>query len=346
MADVVREILLCLLLAALLGLAIGWLARGLRARRVASEEAADFRRALEKVQAELRILGLAHAEAQRSLAGLQTAAVAGRDEAETLRKQLRDTEAERDAARQDTEGAQQRLSHLSQQVKDAEAARDTARVEAQGLSTALAEAESRGKEALGARDVHLVEVERLRAAQASASTPEATRQRLDTLRATLQAAESGWDAARAQAESALQQLSATRRQLADSEVDRQALAARLADAQSLLGEFRSKFDVPSPVPSPRRDDEVPVTAGPPSTATKAGAKNARDDLQKIRGIGPVLERTLHRHGVYSYAQIATWTPEDILAMSERLPGFHGRIMRDQWTTVARRLHIAKYGSPP
>ena len=78
----------------------------------------------------------------------------------------------------------------------------------------------------------------------------------------------------------------------------------------------------------------------------AQAQDERDDLQRIKGIGPALERTLHRAGVYRYAQIANWTRQDIQAMGERLPGFHDRIVRDRWPTAARRLHLAKYGSPP
>ncbi len=344
MAEVVRQILLCLFLAALLGFAIGWLARGLRARRVAAAGAADLRRRLDEAQAELHAVHLARSEEQLRVTGLQTAADAARHEADALRRELGETEQARDAARHDVSGTREQLMKLSAQLKDGEAARLSALAAAETHRASVAQAEARVQEADRQLAAQRRQLEQLQAAQPSAATADATRQRLETLRATLQAAEAGWDSARAQAEAARQQLEATRRQLVDSEVDRQALAARLVEAQALLVELRSKLDSLPPVP------EAAASRGEPA-AERGAAPNARsapvrDDLQQIRGIGPVLERRLHRSGIYRYAQIAMWTRADILAMGERLPGFHDRIVRDRWTTEARRLHIAKYGSPP
>ncbi|MGO8971112.1 MAG: hypothetical protein ACLQDQ_16255 [Myxococcaceae bacterium] len=343
MADVVGEILLCLILAALLGLAIGWLARDLGARRAA----AGLRQALDEVRAELHAGRAARSEEQLKVTALQTAADNLRHEADTLRRELRETALARDAARHDISGTREQLLRLSAQLKDAETARVSNLAAADTLRAAVAHAEARLAEAEREVNVQRQKLEQLQAAQPSGASAEATRQRLETLRATLQAAEAGWDSARAQAEASHQQLAATRRQLVDSEVDRQALAARLVEAQSLLVELRSKLDSrPSPSEAVARKDEPDTTAPEPRPPPKSAAGPVRDDLQQIRGIGPVLERRLHRSGIYRFAQIATWTHADILAMSERLPGFHDRIVRDRWTTEARRLHIAKYGGPP
>ncbi|MGO9829041.1 MAG: hypothetical protein ACLPJH_02805 [Myxococcaceae bacterium] len=345
MAEVVRQILLCLFLAALLGFAIGWLARGLRARRVAAAGAADLRRGLEEAQAELHALRLANSEEQRRVTGLQATADTARHEADALRRELGETERARDAARHDVSGTREQLMKLSAQLKDGETARLSALAAAETHRATVAQVEARVQEADRQLATQRRQLEQLQATQPSAATADATRQRLETLRATLQAAEAGWDSARAQAEAANQQLAATRRQLVDSEVDRQALAARLVEAQALLVELRSKLDSrPPTAPEAAPGKGAPAAEGGP--ASNARTAPVRDDLQQIRGIGPVLERRLHRSGVYRYAQIATWTREDILAMGERLPGFRDRIVRDRWTTEARRLHIAKYGSPP
>jgi predicted flap endonuclease-1-like 5' DNA nuclease len=71
--------------------------------------------------------------------------------------------------------------------------------------------------------------------------------------------------------------------------------------------------------------------------------NMFDDLKLIVGVGPVLERMLHRLGVATYRQIAHWSERDIDEIDAKLPEFPGRIRRDGWVTQARELHQSKYG---
>lgn len=68
----------------------------------------------------------------------------------------------------------------------------------------------------------------------------------------------------------------------------------------------------------------------------AGKPAAPDDLKAISGIGPKLEQVLNGMGVWTYAQIASWTPEQAAAVDDRL-GFAGRIGRDDWVGQAKRL---------
>ena len=70
---------------------------------------------------------------------------------------------------------------------------------------------------------------------------------------------------------------------------------------------------------------------------------ARDDLKTIRGIGPVIERTLNRLGVRTYRQIAKWTKADIDRVSAKLTAFKDRIQRESWIKQAREAHFKKYG---
>jgi predicted flap endonuclease-1-like 5' DNA nuclease len=70
---------------------------------------------------------------------------------------------------------------------------------------------------------------------------------------------------------------------------------------------------------------------------------AHDDLKLIVGVGPVLERLLHKMGVTTFRQIASWSPADIDEFDVRLEEFHGRVRRDDWMTQARELHYQKYG---
>lgn len=59
-----------------------------------------------------------------------------------------------------------------------------------------------------------------------------------------------------------------------------------------------------------------------------------DDLKKLSGVGPKLEGTLHEIGVYTFAQIAEWTADDVAYMDEKL-SFKGRIDREDWIGQAK-----------
>ena len=63
---------------------------------------------------------------------------------------------------------------------------------------------------------------------------------------------------------------------------------------------------------------------------------AVDDLKKLTGVGPALEKKLNSSGITSYAQIAAWTNEDVAAINEQL-SFNGKIEREGWINQAREL---------
>ena len=69
---------------------------------------------------------------------------------------------------------------------------------------------------------------------------------------------------------------------------------------------------------------------------KPSKSSKKDDLTRIKGIGPVIERKLNAIGVDSYSQIASWRKLDRDAFSEKL-SFKGRIERDNWVPQARVL---------
>ena len=61
-----------------------------------------------------------------------------------------------------------------------------------------------------------------------------------------------------------------------------------------------------------------------------------DNLQRISGIGPKLEKTLHDLGFFHYDQIAAWDPSEVTWINEHLR-FRGRVEREQWIEQARLL---------
>ncbi|TVR44018.1 MAG: NADH-quinone oxidoreductase subunit E [Rhodobacteraceae bacterium] len=67
------------------------------------------------------------------------------------------------------------------------------------------------------------------------------------------------------------------------------------------------------------------------------AKGKADDLKKIKGVGPKLEKLLNALGVHHYWQIASWGDEEVAWVDDNLEGFRGRVSRDDWVTQAKAL---------
>lgn len=72
-------------------------------------------------------------------------------------------------------------------------------------------------------------------------------------------------------------------------------------------------------------------------AAPAPADRDGDDLGRIKGVGPKLKALLTSLGVTTYAQIASWTDEDIAKIDAQLGTFAGRATRDNWVEQAKLL---------
>ena len=77
-------------------------------------------------------------------------------------------------------------------------------------------------------------------------------------------------------------------------------------------------------------------ADKPKLLAKARDDGA-DDLKKITGVGPKLEKELNGAGVFHFDQIANWTSKEIAWADENLVSFKGRITRDNWVSQAKKL---------
>ncbi len=67
----------------------------------------------------------------------------------------------------------------------------------------------------------------------------------------------------------------------------------------------------------------------------------KDNLEQIRGVGPVLHRKLNALGIRSFRQIASWTEDDVDRVTSELGSFRGRVRRDNWIERAAELMRAK-----
>jgi NADH-quinone oxidoreductase subunit E len=61
-----------------------------------------------------------------------------------------------------------------------------------------------------------------------------------------------------------------------------------------------------------------------------------DDLKRISGVGPRLEKVLHGMGIKSLADIAKWNDAELRKMDEKL-GLDNRAIRDDWVKQAKAL---------
>lgn len=68
----------------------------------------------------------------------------------------------------------------------------------------------------------------------------------------------------------------------------------------------------------------------------AQASDDPDDLKRISGVGPALQRRLNDAGVTRFAQIAAWSDDDVAHMDDLL-SFRGRITREDWIGQAKIL---------
>ena len=92
-------------------------------------------------------------------------------------------------------------------------------------------------------------------------------------------------------------------------------------------------------PAKAKAETKPAAKPAAKPAKKAAAKPAAtgaDDLKKLSGVGPALEKKLNEAGVTTFAQIAGWSKADIADMDGKL-SFKGRIEREGWVDQAKEL---------
>lgn len=117
--------------------------------------------------------------------------------------------------------------------------------------------------------------------------------------------------------------------------------AREAATNTSKGPSREEADGADRVEAaPTAAPATPIKLESPDEDRPAGLKGPRDgqpdELRKISGVGPKLERTLHELGVFHFDQIAAWTDDNIAWVDGYLK-FRGRINRENWIEQAKVL---------
>lgn len=127
-------------------------------------------------------------------------------------------------------------------------------------------------------------------------------------------------------------------------VDLQPIDRRLRSIETELGKVNKRVAALKDKPA-RKQRVAPAGATRKVTRDQPRVLSAalygkKDDLQKISGVGPKLEKLLNSNGVFYFWQVAEWNKRDIDIIDERLDTFKGRISRDNWVHQARQLRRA------
>ena len=69
----------------------------------------------------------------------------------------------------------------------------------------------------------------------------------------------------------------------------------------------------------------------------AATVTARDDLQRIKGVGPFIAEKLNMLGITTFRQVANMTPELEDQVNTAIEFFPGRIRRDKWAAQAAKM---------
>lgn len=88
--------------------------------------------------------------------------------------------------------------------------------------------------------------------------------------------------------------------------------------------------------APKADEKKEEAAADDAAPLFTAPEGAADDLKKISGVGPVLEKKLNALGITTYEQIVNFSADDIARVDEVL-NFKGRIERDNWVEQAKEL---------
>lgn len=86
----------------------------------------------------------------------------------------------------------------------------------------------------------------------------------------------------------------------------------------------------------KKEEAPKADAAPKAEAAPKEAAAGGDNLKKLTGIGPALEKKLNAAGITTFAQIAALSADDIAKLEEEL-SLAGRFAKDGWVEQAAEL---------
>jgi len=86
------------------------------------------------------------------------------------------------------------------------------------------------------------------------------------------------------------------------------------------------------------DDNKDVSSLLDSIGTFDANTDTADDLKKVKGIGPKMEKTLNQIGIFTFAQVSRMTEKEYNLLDSITKSFPGRAQRDDWAGQAKNLN--------
>ncbi len=110
----------------------------------------------------------------------------------------------------------------------------------------------------------------------------------------------------------------------------------VAKADREKGPSKAEMDS-GKVARPEQGTAAPISDADRPAGLDAPGEQGADDLKRIRGVGPKLERLLNSLGIFHFDQIAGWSESELAWIDDNLEGFRGRASRDEWVAQAKTL---------
>lgn len=73
----------------------------------------------------------------------------------------------------------------------------------------------------------------------------------------------------------------------------------------------------------------------------SASADEKDDLKRINGVGPFIEKKLNTLGIFTYKQVSQFDEDLSNNVTDAIEFFPGRIQRDNWVGQAAKLHQMK-----
>jgi len=222
----------------------------------------------------------------------------------------------------------EKLAHADlDRVKKMSVELEQSRVEMDNLNRSLAKAEHKAE----AAEQHNIELKRLRSElQSQQQIGKDSLIKVQSLERRVQVQEQQL-ATTKQLESRVRELESVEADIALRDQQISMLENRLNNTQI---DSKPK-SVKQKKPSKQTKSRLPLTPIYEASAEK-------DDLKRVNGIGPVMERMLNSLGITSFKQLAEFKSDDISRVTAAIDAFPGRIERDNWVGGAKEQYEKKY----
>ena len=138
-------------------------------------------------------------------------------------------------------------------------------------------------------------------------------------------------------------LEALEERMSKIDEENQRLQAKVDALEEQEPAVLSRQMAPAPAPVVEEEEEPSLEASFGKAREVMGQKifvdeeQAKDDLTRIKVIGPFLEEQLNQIGVFTYEQIAEFDQATIDEVTKAIGYFPGRIEKDDWVGQAKKL---------